>query len=165
MTAATLTDTVALGALSGMRSMAGALVLGRRRGGAMQQAAMAMAAAEMLADKTPLVGDRIDPLPLTGRAVMGALVGGLLARQDRASVFAGAMIGAASAVIAAHAAYRLRTRLPLSNIAGGLLEDAVVLGISGVCGDRRAERRSSQFPDRGRRQVASVPATHRRVPG
>ena len=141
MKASTLSEIVMLGTLSGMRSMGGAAVLGLRRGGATQQATTAMAVAEMLADKTPFVGNRIDPLPLAGRAVMGALVGAVIAREDQASVFAGAMIGAATAVIAAHAAYRLRTRIPLSNIAGGLLEDAAVLGLSAVFGHRRLARR------------------------
>ena len=137
MNAATLSETVILGALSGMRSMSGAAALGLRRGGTMQGATTAMAVAEMLADKTPFVGNRIDPLPLAGRALMGAIVGGVIARDHHTSLFAGSLIGAAAAVIAAHAAFRLRTRVPLSNISAGLIEDAVILGVTSLFARRR----------------------------
>lgn len=128
MKTSTLTDTLALGALTGMRSMAGPLTLALRHGGALTRGLMAMAAGEMIADKTPYVGNRIDPLPLGGRAAMGAAVGLLIAREARENMLVGAMIGAAAAVAAAHLAYRLRKALPLSAVVGGILEDAVVMG-------------------------------------
>ena len=81
----------------------------------------------MMADKTSFVGNRTDPVPQAGRAVIGALVGGVIARQDRQSVWLGALIGGAAAVAATHIAYQWRTRLPLSPTAGGLLEDALVM--------------------------------------
>ncbi|HVL66376.1 MAG TPA: hypothetical protein VM364_03845 [Vicinamibacterales bacterium] len=122
-----LRDAVALGALSGMRSMAGMAALAfryRRR----RSLASALALGEMVADKTPWVGNRIDPLPLGGRVVMGALMGGFVAQQSRESVLAGSLAGAAAAFVAAHLAYRARTRAPLGAAAGGVLEDAVVAG-------------------------------------
>ena len=132
MNAATLSETVLLGALSGMRSMSGVAALASRQGGALRGATAVMALGEMIADKTPFVGDRIDPLPLAGRAVMGGIVGGMIAHDRGASRLAGGVIGAATAVIAAHAAYRLRTRLPLSTVTAGLLEDALVFGVSAL---------------------------------
>ena len=140
MNAAALSETVILGALSGMRSMSGAAALGLRRGGTVQGATTIMAVAEMVADKTPFVGDRIDPLPLAGRAMMGAIVGGVIARDHHTSLAAGSVIGAAAAVIAAHAAYRLRSRLPMSNVSGGLLEDAIILGVTAMFARRRGSR-------------------------
>ena len=128
MKTSTLTDTLALGALTGMRSMAGPLTLALRHEGLLKRALMAMAAGEMIADKTPYVGNRIDALPLGGRAAMGAVVGGLLAREAGENVLMGAAIGAAAAVAAAHVAYRLRKALPVSGVVGGILEDAMVMG-------------------------------------
>ena len=128
MTAATTRRILALGAISGMRSMAGAAALGARHGGTMQAATAMLAAAEMVADKTPYVGNRTDPLPQAGRAVMGAIVGGVIAAEHGESPWLGAFVGAAAAVVATHLAYRLRARLPLSIPVGGLLEDAVVVG-------------------------------------
>jgi uncharacterized membrane protein len=129
MTSAALTDTLVLGALTGMRSMSGAAALAAGRGGVLPRLAATLAAGEMVADKTEAIGDRTDALPLGGRAVMGAVVGGFVARDHRTSIVAGALIGAAAAVAMTYVAYHLRKRLPLSNILGGLSEDAVVAAI------------------------------------
>jgi uncharacterized membrane protein len=126
MTTHALTKTLALGAITGMRSMSGPATVATAHLGAMKHVVAAMAAGEMLADKTSLVGDRIDPLPLAGRAVMGAIVGVAIAREAHGHVWLGGLVGASAAVIAAHAAYYLRTRLPVSNTVGGLIEDAIV---------------------------------------
>jgi uncharacterized membrane protein len=58
---------------------------------------------------------------------MGAVVGGLIAAEQGESPWLGALLGAATAVVATHLAYQLRTRLPMSTAIGGLLEDAVVV--------------------------------------
>ena len=127
----TLNQIITLGALTGVRSMAGLAALAAQRGGLAQRASGLALAAEMMADKTSLVGDRIDPLPLLGRAVIGATVGALIAReQGREHTLAGTICGAACAVGGAHLAYQVRTRLPFSNIAGGLLEDSLVLAVA-----------------------------------
>jgi hypothetical protein len=127
MTRATLKRILAIGAITGMRSMAGAATLARH-GGLLKGATTLMAAGEMAADKTSFVGNRTDAVPLAGRAAMGALLGALLARERHDHVVLGGLLGAATAVVAAHVAYRLRTRLPLSTVAGGVLEDAIVVG-------------------------------------
>lgn len=126
----TVKKIVALGSVTGMRSMAGiaALAVGHR--GVARSVTGAAAVGEMIADKTPWVGDRIDALPLTGRAVMGAAVGALIAVQQNENPVIGGMLGAATALIVAHLAYHVRKRLPLSTVAAGLLEDGVVMAIS-----------------------------------
>jgi uncharacterized membrane protein len=128
MTAATLKRILAIGTITGMRSMAGAAALAARHDGVLKSATALMAAAEMAADKTSVVGNRTDALPLAGRAMMGALLGGLVAREHHDGVLLGGLLGAATAVLATHLAYQLRTRLPLSTTAGGMLEDAIVVG-------------------------------------
>ncbi len=123
------TTIIAFGTLTGMRSMAGLATLGMsHRSG---RAILALAAAgEMVADKTDMVGDRVDPLPLLGRAVIGATVGGVIAREQRQNIMLGGAVAACTAVVVAHLACRARKGLPLSNIAGGLLEDALVLALA-----------------------------------
>lgn len=130
---------VALGAMSGMRSMAGPAVLAinAEEQTALTRAVPVMAIGEMIADKTPFIGNRIDPLPLAGRAFMGAIVGGLIAREEDASVVLGGLIGAATAVIVAHLAYRARIyasdRLGSS---AGFIEDGVVVGMGAALSRR-----------------------------
>jgi uncharacterized membrane protein len=128
MNASTLTRVLAIGTITGMRSMAGIATFVAPRSGLVRNAAVLLAASEMAADKTAAVGDRTDPLPLAGRAVMGAVAGGLVARQEHQGIVLGALVGASVAVVAAHLAYHLRKRLAGSTIAGGLIEDAIVVG-------------------------------------
>jgi uncharacterized membrane protein len=91
---------------------------------------MALAAAgEMIADKTPLVGNRVDALPLAGRVIVGGLVGALIAREEDQNALFGGLIGSVSAFAAAHVAYHGRKRLPASSFVGGLVEDALVIAI------------------------------------
>ena len=127
MNATSLNTTVALGVLTGMRSMAGAAAFAFARGGVLGRLLPVLAAGELIADKLPQVGDRIDPGPLVGRACMGALVGGAIAREEGGEVVLGGVVGALTAVAAAHLAYRVRRRLFGANPIGGLLEDAVVV--------------------------------------
>ena len=127
-----LLETLALGALTGMRSMAGPATIAFRYGGAIRKVALVLAAGEMIVDKLPVVGDRIEAAPLVGRAVMGALAGGLIAREARSPVAVGAAVGAAAALAAAHVAFRLRQGLGGPALAGGLLEDAIVVGAGAI---------------------------------
>ena len=126
MTGNAFTKTLALAAITGMRSMSGPATVATARHGALKHVVAAMAVGEMIADKTRFVGNRIDLLPLTGRAVMGAIVGGAIARETHGRLWLGGLLGASAAVIAAHLAYYARTRLPLSNTVGGMIEDAIV---------------------------------------
>ena len=127
-----ITKTIlALGGLTGVRSMAGLATLACTNGGKAWPLSAVALTGEMIADKSSLIGNRTDTIPLVGRAVLGAVVGALLASGggSRDRVF-GSMLGAASAVAAANLAYQTRKRLPLSNAAGGLLEDALVLMVA-----------------------------------
>jgi uncharacterized membrane protein len=129
----TLNETIALGAVTGMRSFAGPAALAMRHGGILRKIVPLMAAGEMLADKSEAIGNRTDPLPLAGRAVMGALVGALVAREHGEPPVTGALLGAAVAVAAAHLAFQVRRRMPMHGVLAGLVEDALVVGICARC--------------------------------
>lgn len=129
MNASALTETVLVGALTGMRSMAGPAMVVKRYGGPLQALAAVAAVGEMVADKTTVVPNRTDPVPLIGRAVMGAFVGGVIARHHRHSLVAGGALGAVVAVAAAHLAFRARIHAPMDTTSSGFLEDAVVVGL------------------------------------
>jgi hypothetical protein len=135
MNAAAINEALALGAITGMRSMAGPAILGRRYGGMLKPVTALFAAGEMAADKTTVIGDRTDAIPLAGRAVMGALVGGIIAREHHGNIVLGAAVGAAAAFIGAHLAFRLRKQLPQGAM-GGLIEDGVVMGLSALYSSR-----------------------------
>ena len=96
MNAVTLKRIVVLGALTGMRSMAGLAMLALPHPGVARPVMALAAAGEMIADKTSLVGDRVDALPLAGRAIIGALVGALIAREDDQNALLGGMVGSAT---------------------------------------------------------------------
>ena len=140
MSAASINETLGLGVITGMRSMAGPAALALRHKGLLRGLVPVLAAGEMIADKTSLVGDRIDPVPLAGRALMGAVVGAVIARQAGGNVVLHGLTGASAAVIAAHLAYRARKRLPLPGVAGGLLEDSIVAGIAAFYARRSGRR-------------------------
>jgi uncharacterized membrane protein len=130
MNEGTLRKIVALGALTGLRSMAGLATLASVRRGIAGPVMALAAASEMIADKTSLVGDRIDPLPLAGRTLLGASVGAFIAAEGEQNVLLGGILGAGTALIAAHLAYHARKRLPVPPVAGGLLEDALVIAVA-----------------------------------
>ena len=129
MTPTVLTTTLALGAITGMRSMSGPATLALRQAGPLRRVVPLLAAGEMIADKTGRLGDRTETLPLVGRAMMGAIVGGAVARDQGTSLLLGGVLGASAAVIAAHFACRARKRLSRGDAAGGLLEDALVVAL------------------------------------
>jgi uncharacterized membrane protein len=130
MNTGALTRILALGMVSGMRSMAGLAAFTLPRHGIARPFMALAAVGEMIADKTPMVGDRIEALPLAGRALMGATVGVLIAREERQNALLGGVLGAGAAVIAAHLAYQGRKRLPVSSVTGGLVEDGLVIAIA-----------------------------------
>lgn len=146
----------ALGAAAGMRTFsAPAIVSSRlqhhlwswRRNGAerllrrpaVQTALLAAAAAELVADKLPMIGDRIDPGPLAARAVSGAIAGWAISRQKETAL-ALALTGAASAVAVAFIAWNVRRFIT----ANSRVPDFVVA----VCEDAIAisTARSARYP-------------------
>lgn len=130
MTTHALRKTLLLGAVTGMRTMAGPAALALKHPGPLMNVVGVLAAGELIADKTSRIGNRIDAAPLTARAVMGAIVGGVIAHEEDGNVVLGGLLGAATAVAAAHLAFQARRRLPLPNVAAGLLEDALVAGLA-----------------------------------
>ncbi|MCG5053092.1 MAG: DUF1990 family protein [Myxococcales bacterium] len=141
---------VALGAVTGLRSMMGPALVSRwlrahpthpcwtRTATLMATPVLAhalslLAWAELAMDKLPAAPSRMAPLPLAGRAAMGMLVGLVLGgRRSRARrVAAGA--GAMSAVGAACLAHRVRAlaapRGKRTSFATALLEDVIAFGI------------------------------------
>jgi uncharacterized membrane protein len=132
MRSRTLFRALGFGALTGVRSMAGPAALAFERDGPVKNVVGLLAAGEMIVDKTPFVGDRIDAAPLAARAVMGGIVGGVVAYEADDDVLIGGLIGASAAIAAAHLAYRLRKRLPFSNPVGGAIEDAFVVGLGAM---------------------------------
>lgn len=127
MNPTTVSDIVTLGAITGLRSMSGPATLAARGEGPLKPLLATLAVGEMLADKTSVVGNRTAPIPLAGRAIIGALLGSIVARGAGSSVVKGAIIGSGTAVLAAHLAYFLRTRSPFPNALSGVLEDAIVI--------------------------------------
>ena len=125
----TVKQIVALGMLTGIRAMAGLATLSSRHRIATKTLALA-AAGETVADKTPWVGNRTEPAPLAGRVVIGAGIGAMIAAEYNDNRLLGALLGAATALLATHLAFQVRKRLPLSSTAGGLLEDGVVIAIA-----------------------------------
>ena len=89
----------------------------------------AAAVGEAIADKTPFIGNRTDVLPLAGRAAIGAVLGALVAAERDDDALQAALVGAATAVVAAHLAFYVRTRV-IPGAAGGLIEDALVLAVA-----------------------------------
>lgn len=92
------------------------------------------AGGEMLADKAPFVPDRTSAVPLIGRAVMGSLTAAAFAVHRRTPVLVPAAVGAASAIASTFIAYHARRyasdHLEVPDQLLGLIEDAIVLGIS-----------------------------------
>ncbi len=141
----TLWTAAGLGAVTGMRSMTGLAMLSRtyaeqrvpRRAGRLREwlardltanTLTALALGELVVDKLPGVPDRIAPGPLLGRAVMGGVIGALVADDHPA---AGIAAGAAGAVAAAFVGWALRREAGrvtfLPDLLVAVVEDALAL--------------------------------------
>ncbi len=140
--------TVALAAISGVRSMAAPALLARAasrgdlsglrstpftylgddRAAWLLQALMV---GEMIGDKTPFIPSRTAAGPLLGRALSGALVGSALFASRGRQTLSGALLGAASALAGVYTVDRLRSAatqgLGLPDPLFGLLEDGAIL--------------------------------------
>ena len=147
--AQTYSLSAAIGALAGMRSMAApaalshALSRSRRKpdGGVARILSSrvaagilkVLAAGEIAADKHSATPARTDVAPLAGRAVIGSICAVAIAQRFRGPVLGSAVIGGASAVGAAYAAYYLRKMagelLPVPDQALGAAEDLVVVSM------------------------------------
>jgi uncharacterized membrane protein len=144
----------AIGAVSGSRSMMGPTVIARQAlpGGAAQLMPL-LAFGEILADKHPRMPARTTFLPLAGRMMSGAFAGAAYGR-GRHRITA-AVAGAAGAVAAAFALYRVRRYAAsrgVSNVVAGAVEDALVITAAALLARdaRRAAILGSALPRRHR---------------
>jgi uncharacterized membrane protein len=89
---------------------------------------------EFVGDQLPKTPARTTVGPLAARIVMGALTGACVAVSGRASLMAGALLGAVGAVIGAFAGYKARVGLVRSlgvpDFAIAIPEDLVAIGLA-----------------------------------
>lgn len=134
-----------IGAVSGARSLIGPAILASTTNGSMwplrgaeadlarspaaKRLMLALAAGEMLADKSARIPARTSALPLLGRAATGAFSAAACAAEGRRlpSAFAGAL----GAITGAYALFHLRKlageRLGAPDALVGLVEDALAI--------------------------------------
>ncbi|MQA91952.1 MAG: DUF4126 domain-containing protein [Gemmatimonas sp.] len=151
-----LLKAAAIGAVAGMRSMAAPALLARglsedglgNDGGRVEKLLSSkgvtrvlslFAGGEMLVDKAPFALNRTSPLPLVGRAVIGSLAAAALSAHRHVPVLFPAAVGATSAIASTFATYHARRlaveRFDVPDRLLGLIEDALVLGISRTLAD------------------------------
>lgn len=91
---------------------------------------------EMIADKLPVIPPRINPGPLGGRMLFGALAGMAIGTEGKGATpgIGGAMAGIAGAIAGSYGGYRARTYLTndlgLPDMPGALVEDATAFAIA-----------------------------------
>lgn len=124
-----------IGVVAGMRSMSALALIGDRIAPRKTAAVLKlMALAEMIADKTPAIPPRTEPMPLAGRIAIGGVAAGTIARHLGGSIAAAAVVGATAAAASTHLFYRLRswagsaTNLP--DPVFGAAEDGMVLALA-----------------------------------
>jgi uncharacterized membrane protein len=146
-----ISKTVGLGAISGLRSMAGPAAVSRAAANGsldnlegtpfaalgspvVSSALQTMAVGELILDKLPVAPSRTSPSPLLGRAASGAFVGAVLFISAERPAKVGAALGALSALAGAYAGERLREfiseRAGIPDTVVALMEDGLVL----ICG-------------------------------
>jgi uncharacterized membrane protein len=146
-----LANAAALGAITGIRTLAAPALLGHElseRGASDGNSRLerflasdgasrlltVLAGGEMLADKLPFAPDRTSPGPLIVRAMIGSLTAATYAVSRRHPVLLPAAVGAAAAMATAFAAFHLRRlaaeRFRIPDRVLGMVEDALVVAAS-----------------------------------
>jgi uncharacterized membrane protein len=90
---------------------------------------------EVIGDKIPDIPRRTSTIPLLWRIALAATAGTALCADENQPRLPGALIGAAFAVLGAHAGYGVRmwlTRRKVPNIIAGTAGDAVALSLARV---------------------------------
>lgn len=139
---------VGLGAISGLRSMAGPATVSRAAANGnlynlegtpfaalgsskVPLALTVLEVGELIGDKLSIMPSRTSLPPLLGRMASGALVGATLFVSGERRPAAGATLGAASALTAAYASEHLRAyavdKAGVPDLIAALLEDGIVL--------------------------------------
>jgi uncharacterized membrane protein len=141
---------VGLGVLAGMRSMSAPALVSRwlsrapdprMRGIArvlsMRPVAHALgmlSLGEIVADKLPGMPARVQPVPLAGRALTGALAGASAGGEGRSAMLKAAALGALAAVASTWAFYSLRQlatrRLRVPDLVVAFAEDAALAALA-----------------------------------
>ncbi len=131
-----------IGITAGMRCfLAPAFVISRQTscGANANIAAAAAAIGELVADKTPYIGSRLDAGPLAGRVVVGALCGARVASRKGGNPALGIAVGGIAAYAFAHFLYHLRrttTEAGIPDLAFALAEDTAAIAIgSSACSE------------------------------
>lgn len=156
MTSNLLWGALALGMVTGMRSMLAPTMVSRALASRdiddadepartlashrAQQFLLPMAAAELLGDKMPFAPDRTIVPSMIFRALSGGVTAAALASARREPVWLPALLGATAALVASEIGLRLRKPYQsntLANAALGLTEDCVALTV-GSAGIRQA---------------------------
>ncbi len=122
-----------LGVAAGGRSSLGFLAAARlAHRKPVSVGAAAAVAAEIVGDKLPATPSRLQPGPLAGRAVAGAVGGVALARQNRSNVVAPAVVGLVGAVLGSilGAAWRDVAGQRGWVVQGAVAEDVVALTLA-----------------------------------
>ena len=109
--------------------------------------AILAAGGEMAVDKLPSTPSRLDPGPLGGRLVGGAVTGAIVARGRGGSATTGAVFGSLAALASSWAFYHARARL--GSVTG--LPDAVVAGGEDALAISVAVATVANWPDAGAR--------------
>jgi len=140
--ARSLIGSVLLGAASGMRSTAGFSAVVRHgdasglppvfRHPLARPAAAIAVAVEVVLDKMPFTGSRLEPPGMAGRLVFAGAAAGLAARQRARPVVPAALVAIVTAAAVAKAAHDIRARLAetVPDRAVAVAEDLVALGIA-----------------------------------
>jgi len=95
-----------------------------------------LAIGELVGDKLPTTPNRTDVVPLVGRFAFGAFTAATLLKAKGGNAVSGLILGGVFALSTAFASFYLRKAITgpnkLSNVAAGLIEDCLVLGIGTV---------------------------------
>jgi uncharacterized membrane protein len=94
----------------------------------------ALAIGELIADKLPFIPSRLQPGPLGGRIISGALAGTVAAIALQSSPIIGGLVGAAGGLAGSFGGYAVRRGLTvdrkLPDLPVALLEDVVAIGLA-----------------------------------
>jgi uncharacterized membrane protein len=133
-----------MGAVSGLRSFTGPAIVSEAAhrkvlkldktplawlsSGGASKTSIALAVAELIADKLPFAGDRTSAPSLAARFLTGALCGAAVAgKKRRNDQIIGAVIGGSAALAAAYAGYQYRKHVKLPPIVAAVLEDTLAV--------------------------------------
>jgi uncharacterized membrane protein len=138
-----------LGAATGLRSQSGiaAVLVGRKTEGLPAALAgpraravvTAGALGELVIDKLPNTGSRLEPGPLAARIILGGLAGGQFARARHQPALPAAAVAALAALISAKVGHDTRVALAkkLNGPVAAVMEDTVTLALAFVAVGRR----------------------------